>query len=84
MKSVNGPSFPVVPGDIIHLMETIYKGPVTAQQIKEGTGRDPVLAKVRHYILTGWPSGCFPEIIPFFSRKDELSVEGGCIPKKRD
>ena len=52
-----------------------------------------MLAKVRHYILTGWPSGCSPEIMPFFSRKDELSVEGGCIlwgcrvvvpPKKRE
>ena len=52
-----------------------------------------MLAKVRHYILTGWPSGCSPEIMPFYSRKDELSVEGGCIlwgcrvvvpPKKRE
>ena len=39
------------PGDIVNLMETIDKGPVNAQQIKEGTSRDPVLAKVRHYIL---------------------------------
>lgn len=48
---------------------------------------------MRHYILTGWPSGCCPEIMTFFSRKDELSVEGGCIfwgcrvvvpPKKRE
>ena len=44
-----------IPGDIIHLMETIHNGPVTAQQIKEGTSRDPVLAKVRLYILTEWP-----------------------------
>ena len=81
-----------IPGDIIHLMETIDNGPVTSQQIKEGTSGDPVLAKVRHYILTGWPSGVSPEIMPFFSRKDELSVEGGCMlwgcrvvvpPKKR-
>lgn len=34
-----------IPGDIIHLMETIDNGPVTSQQIKEGTSRDPVLAK---------------------------------------
>ena len=59
-----------IPGDIIHLMETIDNGPVTSKQIKKGTSRDPVLAKVRHYILTGWPSGCSPEIMPFFSRND--------------
>ena len=33
--------------------ETTYKEPVNTQQIKEGTGRDPVMAKVRHCILMG-------------------------------
>ena len=67
------------PGDNVNLMETIDKGPVNAQQIKEGTSRDPVLAKVRHYILSGWPSEGTPEIISFYNRKDKLSVEDGCI-----
>ena len=68
-----------IPKDIVNLMETIDKGPVNAQQIKKGTGRDPVMAKVRHRILMGWPCTCTAGLLPFFSRKDELSVEDGCI-----
>ena len=68
-----------VPENIVNLMETIDKGPVNAQQIKEGTSRDPVLAKVRHYILTGWPNEGTPEIMPFYNRKGEFSVEDGSI-----
>ena len=33
--------------------ETTDKEPVNTQQIKEGTARDPVMAKVRHCILMG-------------------------------
>ena len=56
-------------------MEATYKGPVNAKQIKEGTGRDPMTAKVRHCILIQVLQSC----CHFFSRKDELSVEDGCI-----
>ena len=44
---------PPIPGDIVNFTETTDKGPVHAPQIKEGTGRDPVMAKVRHCILMG-------------------------------
>ena len=37
------------------------------------------MAKVRHHILMQWPSTCTEELLPFISRKDELSVEDGCI-----
>ena len=42
-----------IPEDIVNFTETTDKGKnnVNAQQIKEGTGRDPVVAKVRHCIL---------------------------------
>ena len=36
-------------------------------------------AEVRHRILIGWLRRCTAELLPFFSRKDELSVEDGCI-----
>ena len=52
---------------------------VNAKNIKEGTSRDPVLAKVRHYELIGWPNEGTPEIMPFYNRKDELSMEDVCI-----
>ena len=37
------------------------------------------MAEVRHCILIGWLHTCTAELLPFFSRKDELSVEDGCI-----
>jgi len=52
------------PEDIVNFMEATDKGPVNSQQIKEGTGRHPVMAKVSHCILMGtglgqvWQSGC--------------------------
>ena len=37
------------------------------------------MAEVRHCILIGWLRTCTAELLPFFSRKDELRVEDGCI-----
>ena len=69
-----------IPEDIVNFKETSDKGPVNAQQIKERTGRHPVMAKVRHCFLMGyWLSTCMAQVLPFFSRKHVLSVEDGCI-----
>ena len=40
-----------IPEGIVNFEEATDKGPVNAQQTKEGTGRDPVMAKVRHCIF---------------------------------
>jgi len=40
-----------IPEDIVNFTETTDKGPVNAQQIKERTGRDPVMAKVSRCIV---------------------------------
>ena len=37
------------------------------------------MAEVRHCILIGWLRTCTTELLPFFSRKDKLSVEDGFI-----
>ena len=37
----------------MNFTETTDKGHVNSQQIKEGTGRDSVMAKVRHCIMMG-------------------------------
>ena len=53
--------------------------PITSQQIREATRKDPVLSKVWSLTLNGWPSHADPEIQPYFSRRSELSVEDGVI-----
>lgn len=41
--------------------------------------KDPVLARVREYILRGWPKMKSPELIPYTQRQEELSTQEGCI-----
>ncbi len=69
-----------LPGETVLLLDHLQTTPVTAQQIKAWTGRDPVLAKVRTLVLQGWgPAVEGEELRPYFRRKDELSIEDGCV-----
>ena len=53
MPLANAPKDTPIPEDIVNSKETTDKGPVNVQQIKERTGRDPVMAEVGHCILMG-------------------------------
>lgn len=61
------------------LFEDIGVPLVNAQQIKKWTDKDPVLARVREYILRGWPKMNSSEFIPYTRRQEELSTQEGCI-----
>jgi transposase InsO family protein len=53
---------------------------LSARQIRDWTRRDPVLAHVHDYLLRGWPQqDRSPELNPYRIRKDELSVQDGCV-----
>ena len=53
--------------------------PVTFQDIKNATRRDPVLSKVIDYVRKGWPKQT-PEIVqPYASRQTEFTIENGCL-----
>ena len=71
---------PEVP-EVVHLMEFLDSTPVTSTQIGEWTRHDPVLAKVKDWILTGWPAECpeQEETRPYWRRRYELSVEQNCV-----
>ena len=69
-----------VPGDIVHLLETINNSPVDATKIKLWTARDPVLSQVLRFVPQGWPSELEEEALkPYFIRREELSVHAGCL-----
>ena len=54
--------------------------PVTATEIDEGTKKDSLLVKVYEYTSSGWPGTCPSlELRPFWNRRDELSLENGCL-----
>ena len=69
-----------IPGDIVHLLETINTSPVDATQVKLWTTRDPVLSQVLQFVLHGWPMAVDEEALkPYFARREELSVHAGCL-----
>ena len=53
--------------------------PLTAQEIKEETRRDRTLGKVSEYVMSGWRDDITDDLQPFFTRREELSVEDGCL-----
>ena len=69
-----------MPADTVFLLEKLNDTPVTANMIKRWTNQDPVLAKVKHCVLKGWPSSVTDSgMRPFFNKQTELSVEGGYV-----
>ena len=55
---------------------------LTAKKIESYTKKDPILSKVLHYIMNGWPDKGIQfseEMTAYWNRKSELSVELGCI-----
>ena len=76
------PSYPVKipsPPELVLLMEHLQDSPVTADDIRVWTRRDPLLAKVLQFVKDGWPDKCEDDLKPFVSRKQELSLHKGCI-----
>ncbi|KAJ8018701.1 hypothetical protein HOLleu_43163 [Holothuria leucospilota] len=55
--------------------------PVSAKEIGNATNNDKILARVKHFVLYGWPNEqtLSPELIPYYRKKDELSVESNCL-----
>ena len=73
---------PPKPAEMTQLMEYLDSSPVSSTQIKTWTDHDPILAKVKGWILSGWPSettSLEEEVRPYARRKYELSVEDGCV-----
>ena len=57
------------------------QSPVTASKIAVEARKDKVLSRVIHFVNSGWPeSGATePELKPFWTRRNELTVENGCL-----
>ena len=68
-----------LPGDVLLLFRTLESTPVGAKQIRQWTDVDPVLLRVRRYLLSGWVDSKEPELQPYQSRSLELSIQDGCV-----
>ena len=69
-----------LPGDLAHLINHLSATTVSAANIKDWTAKDPLLSKVRRYVMVGWPeTDLSPEFKPYRSRRQELSILDGCV-----
>ncbi|XP_062380634.1 uncharacterized protein K02A2.6-like [Sardina pilchardus] len=55
--------------------EVCYLG----HKVRKWTARDVTLSQVHNYVLSGWPEIKDPQLMPYYSRKLELSAQDGCI-----
>ena len=67
-------------GDINQVLNHLSEHQITSSEIKTWTAKDPVLSRVHHSILHGWPTSVSePSLRPYSDRRDELSVTDGCV-----
>ena len=52
---------------------------MSAKNIRQLKDRDPLLSRVRNLALQGWHDVEDKEIPPFNRRKQELSMQDGCV-----
>ena len=67
------------PGETVLVMETLQTSPIKASQIKQWTDHDPVLAVVRDKLQQGWTHTDDEQMKPYQRRREELSIQDGCI-----
>ena len=63
----------------IFLSSLVHDLPVTSKDIAAATAKDPVLARVHPYMMSGWPNKVDDALKPYAIRQGEISVENGCI-----
>ena len=60
-------------------MSRVYTFPDTSSQLKRATRQDPELGSVLWYTWNGWPEKEPPELQPYWSRRNKITVEGECL-----
>ena len=70
-----------LPAEVVFLLQTLDYSPITSEQIRIMTRRDPVLSKILDYVTTGaWPTNCVDtNLSAYFNKQDEISIEQGCV-----
>ena len=67
------------PSEITHSINLLQSLPVTVKEIRSWTSKDPIISKVRLMLETGWENCPDKAYTPYAQRKDELSLEDGCV-----
>ena len=62
-----------------NFMTELSYSPVTSKEVADFSKKDPVIANVIDYVLSGWPSKVQEQFKPYLYRKNKLSVESDCL-----
>ena len=73
------PAQSTTPPEVVLLMDCLDDLPVTANDIRVETRKDPVLSKVYQCVREGWPKEVDEKLEPFSSKRNELSIHDGCV-----
>ena len=75
------PAVPQLPPVLVLLADHLSNSPVTADQIRECTRKDPQLAQIVQFVQQGWPSSCPSSdlISSFYEKRMELLLYEGCL-----
>ena len=70
-----------IPAEWPMLVNFLDSSPVTSEHIRKETTKDPTMSKVFKFCELGWPTSSIrdPNLTPYVRRKDELSLQNGCI-----
>ena len=66
------------PPELVLLADHLANSPVTADQIRLATRKDPQLSPIVQFVQQGWPSSS-AEHSSFFDKRHELSLYEGCL-----
>lgn len=75
------PAVSQLPPELVLLADHLSNSPVTADQIRECTRKDPQLAQIVQFVQQGWPSSCPSSdlLSSFYEKRMELSLYEGCL-----
>ena len=69
-----------IPEDVVQVINHLSTTTANAANVRDWTNKDPVLSKVKRFLLSGWSEQQLGEDFkPYTQRKSELSLDDGCI-----
>ena len=70
-----------VPSEWTFLVNFLDSSPITSEDIRNQTRKDPILSKISKFCEVGWPVTTVgdPGLVPYIRRKEELSLQNGCV-----
>ena len=68
----------VDPVNVFNMMQ-FEQSPITVDNVRRETQRDPVLSQVHEMVTNGWLSSHVPVLDPFYPRRDEITVHSGFL-----